>query len=203
MAAAEWTRNYLYRWIGISSLVIQEPWTGKARTANSHEWLALERKRPHFSFILAASIQRGVIHHMIHNGGTNIERFSLFMEETLVAAGDNIQLTYLLDNASCHRREAETMNPGHHVVHACRHSPFFNICENAFSAWKSQLKRELAEVRPLLVKQPHEEQLATLGQLSEQALATVMVGKCIEWLQGIRHLISRCLWQEDFLQNHA
>ena len=141
---------------------------------------------------------------MIHNGGTNIERFNIFMEETSVAAGDNVQLTYLLYNASCHRRAAKAMIPGHHVVrHLLACSPFLNICENAFSVWKSQLKRELAEVRPLLVQQLHEDQLATLGQLSEQALATVTVGKCFEWFQGIRHLIPRCLRQGDFLQNHA
>ena len=44
-------------------------------------------------------------------------------------------------------------------------------------------------MRPLLIQQPHEEQLATLGQLSEQALAAVTVAKCIEWFQGIRHFI--------------
>ena len=54
-----------------------------------------------------------------------------------------------------------------------------------------------------LVQQPHEEQLATLGQLSEQALAAVTVRKCIECFQGIRHFIPRCLRQEDFLQDHA
>ena len=59
---------------------------------------------------------------MIHNGGTNIERFNLFMEEISVAAGDNVQLTYLLDNASYHRRVAEAMIPGHHVV---RHLPTY------------------------------------------------------------------------------
>ena len=53
---------------------------------------------------------------MIHNGGTNIEWFNLFMEETSVAAGDNVQLTYLFDNVSCYRRAAEAMIPGHHVV---------------------------------------------------------------------------------------
>ena len=141
---------------------------------------------------------------MIHNGVTNIKRFNLFMEETSVAAGDNVQLTYLLDNASCHRRAAEAMIPGHHAVrYLPAYSPFLNICENAFSEWKSHLKRELAEVSPLLVQQPHEEQLSTLGQLSEQALTDVTVGKCIGWFQGIRHLIPRCLRQEDFLQDYA
>ena len=138
-----------------------------------------------------------------HNGGTNIERFNLFMEETSVAAGDNVQLTYLLDYANCHRRAAEAMISGHHVVQNLpAYSPFLNICENAFSVRKRQLKKELAEV-PLLVQQPHEEQLDTLGHLSEQALAAVTVGKCNESFQSIRHLIPRCLRQEDFQQDHA
>ena len=98
------------------------------------------------------------------------------MEEASVAAGDNIQLTYLIDNASCHR---------HYVVrHLPAYSPFLNICENAFSVWKSQLNRELAEVRLLLVQHPREEQLAILGQLLKQALAAVTVGKCFEYFQG-------------------
>ena len=97
---------------------------------------------------------------MIHNWGTNIERFNLYMEQT-VATGDNVQLAYLLDNASCHKRVAEAMILGHRGVrHLLAYSPFFKICENAFLVWKSQLKRELAEVHPLLVQQPHEEQLA-------------------------------------------
>ena len=53
---------------------------------------------------------------MIHNGGTNIEQFNLFMEEKSMAAGDNVQLTYILDNASCHRRAAEAMIPKHHIM---------------------------------------------------------------------------------------
>ena len=93
---------------------------GRARPGQRALRIVDARKGPHFSFILAVSIQRGVIHHMIHNGGINIERFILFMEETLVAAGDNVQLTYLLNNASCHRRAAEATIPGHHVV---RHLP--------------------------------------------------------------------------------
>ena len=116
------------------------------------------------------------------------------MEETSVPAGDNVQLTYLLDNVSCYRRAAEAMIPEHHVV---RHLPEYSPILNIFSVWKSQLKRELAKVHPLLVQQPHEEQLATLGQLSKQALAAVTVRKCIEWFQGIRHLIPKYLQQED------
>ena len=116
------------------------------------------------------------------------------MKETSVAAGDNVQLAYLLDNASCHRRAVEAMIPGHHVVrHLPAYWPFLIIFENAFSVWKSQLKRESAEVCPLLVQQPHKERLTTLDQLSEQALAAVTVGKCILntfkvfaiWFQGV------------------
>ena len=61
------------------------------------------------------------------------------------------------------------------------------------------------EVRPLLVQEPHEEQLATSGRCDgcKQALTVVTVGKCIEWFQGIRHLIPGCLRQEDFLQDRA
>ena len=175
---------------------------GRARQGQGALWIVGARKGPHFSLILAVSTWSYSLYDS--QGGTNIKRFNLFMAETSVAAGDNVQLTYLFDNASCHRQAAEAVIPEHHVVrHLPAYLPSLNIWENAFSVWKSQLKRELAEVRPLLVQQPHEEQLATLGQLSERALAAVTVGKCIQWFLDIRHLIARCLQQEDFLQDHA
>ena len=113
---------------------------GRARQGQCALRIVGARKGPHFSSILAVSNQRGVIHHMIHNGGTNIERFNLFMEETSVAAADNVQLTYLLVNASCHRRAAEAMIPGHHVA---RHlfAVFQHLRERLFGM------EELAEAR--------------------------------------------------------
>ena len=59
-AAAEWTRNYLYRWIGISSLVIQLS-RGRARQEERALRIVGTRKGPHFNFILVISNQRGVI----------------------------------------------------------------------------------------------------------------------------------------------
>lgn len=45
--------------------------------------------------------------------------------------------------------------------HQPPHSPFFNICEGAFSTKKSSLKRSMTEVR----EQPHQQRLETLAQL--------------------------------------
>ena len=80
---------------------------GRARQGKCVLQIVDARKGPHFSFILVVLNQCGVIRHMIHN---------LYMEETIVAARDNIQLTYLLGNPSCHRRAAEAMILEHHVV---------------------------------------------------------------------------------------
>ena len=63
---------------------------GRARQGQRALRLVGARKGPHSGFILAVSNQHGVIHHMIHNGYTNIDRFNLFMKETSVAAGDNV-----------------------------------------------------------------------------------------------------------------
>ena len=55
---------------------------------------------------------------MIHNKGTNIKRFNLFMEETSVAAGDNIQLT-LIGKCQLSQTSERSNNPGT----SCRMTP--------------------------------------------------------------------------------
>jgi len=162
------------------------------------------RKGPHFTLILAVSNQRGVIHRSFHTGGTTIERFNGFLEDWSLQAGDNRILTYVMDNASCHRRAADAMIPGNHVVrHLPAYSPFCNICENAFSTWKAALKRSLAEIRPQLLHQPHQQQLSDLCQLGEQSLDSITTGMCQHWFNETRKLIPRMVRQDDILQDHA
>ena len=97
----------------------------KARTTCTTNSWALEKDLISVSFWWYQI--NGVIHHTIHNRGNNIERFNLFMEETSVAAEDNVQLTSLLDNASCHKRVAKAIIPGHRVV---RHLPAYSVFEH-------------------------------------------------------------------------
>ena len=117
---------------------------GRARQGQRALRIVGARKGSHFSFILAVSNQRAVIHHMIHNGGTNIERFNLFI------GGSWRQRPTRILIGQCQlsgRRAAEAMIPGHHVVrHLPAYLPFLNIYENAFSVWNSQLKRDLTNI---------------------------------------------------------
>ncbi|GFN74868.1 Dde superfamily endonuclease [Plakobranchus ocellatus] len=53
------------------------------------------------------------------------------------------------------------------------YSPFLNICENAIALWKGNIKDSLAEVRDQLLREDHQQRMATLGQLAEQGTAVV------------------------------
>lgn len=57
------------------------------------------------------------------------------------------------------------------------YSPILNIVEYAWSAWKAAFKQQLAEVRPQLLEQQHEQRMATLVQLGEQNLDVITLHK--------------------------
>lgn len=48
------------------------------------------------------------------------------------------------------------------------YSPFFNLVEQAISAFKAELKKALEEIRPQLLDEDRDHRMAHLAQLSEQ-----------------------------------
>ena len=61
----------------------------------------------------------------------------------------------------------------------------------------------MAEIRPHLLQQPHQQQLQDLCQLGEQALEEITIQKCQDWFTKTRQLIPRMVRGEDIMQNHA
>ena len=140
----------------------------------------------------------GPIHHTVHNSETTPALFNTFLEEAPVSAGDDVDLTYVTDNASCHRRAQEANIPGNrHVRFLPAYSPFLNIAENAFSTWKAAVKRQMAETRLQLLDQPHAEQLATLSQIAEQNIGGISANRAMRWYQHTRRYIAPCIRLED------
>ena len=129
---------------------------GRARKGTRAARVVDGRRGPHFSIIIAVSNRRGLIHHTVHNGGTTQALFNTFLEEASTSAGDDVDLTYVMDNAGCHRRAQEANIPGNHRVRFLpAYSPFLNIAVDAFSTWKAAVKRQMAETRLQILDQPH------------------------------------------------
>lgn len=160
------------------------------------------RSGPNFTLLLAVSSQRGLIHHTMREGGVDMVRFNTFLSEASTAAGDG-RITFLFDNAPCHRRAGEAVVHAHHVIrYLPAYSPFLNVAENCFAAWKAAVRRTLEDVRDQMLRQRHAERLAVLTQVAEQNMDSVTPQLCIHSHNAIRRLIPRLLRGEDLLQQH-
>ena len=161
------------------------------------------RKGPNFTCIMAVSNTRGLIHTEFRDGGTNGAVFVNFLEEVSMRLGD-MPATFVFDNAPCHRGARNAVLYAQHVLRFLPpYSPFLNIVENAWSAWKAALKAELAEARAHIIEMPFQERLAALIQLGEQNLNVITLYKIQAWYRKTTTYIHRCLNFEDFLQDHA
>ena len=138
-----------------------------------------------FTLIFAASNTRGMIHHEFFERGTNVARFNAWLRAASEAVG-NGNAIFNFYNASCHHRFAEAGLP---LNHDCKllpaYSPFLNICENCFSAWKAGFKRQMAEVRLQQHQHTAAQRQATLMQLGAQNLAAIMANSCENYFRRI------------------
>lgn len=157
-----------------------------------------------FTVVFAVSNRRGLIHHDIFEGGMTGEKFKSFLENT--SAFLQGPCVYIFDNASCHGRaqlpaaDGGPVIPENHVIqYLPPYSPFLNIVEMAFSAFKASLKRQLEEVRSQLLQQQQQQRLAILVQLAEQSVAVITPEKCASWFNHTQSYLPRCLAHADIL----
>ena len=133
-----------------------------------------------FTLILAVSNRRGIIYHSFYEGATNADRFNAWLRDASAAAG-NGDVTFIFDNAPCHR---QFLQAGLHDRHEGRYlpaySPSLNIAENCFSVWKAAFKRQMAEVRPQLQQQVAAQRNVTLMQIGAQNLNAITTANCAE-----------------------
>ena len=141
------------------------------------------RRGQNFTVVFAVSNLRGLLLHDIFAGGMSGERFVGFLRRLFPIAenGRHYPVTYIFDNAACHRMAHRPVDEGgpvvpiHHSIRALPpYSPFLNMVELAISAFKAMLKRHLEEIRPQLIDgNNHEERMAILVQLAEQSVAAI------------------------------
>ena len=161
------------------------------------------RAGPNFTLVIAVSNTRGLLHSETVQGGFNSERFNTFLTRASEAAGMQ-RATFIFDNAPCHRRAREAnLFALHQFRFLPPYSPFLNLAENAFSAWKAAVKRNMEEVRDEMLQQRHQQRLATLAQISAQNLTAITPELCHTSWRKMRLLIPRCLRLEDIFQEHA
>jgi len=134
---------------------------GRARVGQRAVRTVAARKGPNFTCIMVISTTRGILHSEFRNGGTHADHFNAFLAATVELAG-NVRATFVMDNAPCHRRTRQVDIGNNAVRFLPAYSPILNIVENAWSAWKAAFKQQLAEVRPQLLEQQHEQRVAIL-----------------------------------------
>lgn len=158
-----------------------------------------------FTIVFAVSSTRGLINHRLMDGGMTSVRFNEFLQETSQDQQE-VQLTYIFDNASCHLRALQPNIPGgpqlpaqHSTRRLPPYSPFLNMVENAISAFKSHLKRRLEAERPEMIGESVNTQRARLSQLAEEAVVAITPQKSRNWFNRTHQFLPRCLDRIDIL----
>ena len=154
------------------------------------------RGSPHMSIIFAVSSTHGLVRHDMREGGYRSQHFNAFLTSCSQQLDRNVVFIY--DNAPSHLRAHEAhLRENHLLRNQPPHSPFFNICEGAFSVWKASLKRMMAEVRDQLLDQPHQQRMATMAQLADQSTAAVTVEIAHNLYDRILNVLPTCIREED------
>ena len=100
------------------------------------------QKGHNISIILVVSSTFGLVHHSMHIGGTNRERFQLFLDECAQNVAGN-ETVFIYDGAPAHRG---AVSPAEEISLRMLppYSPFLNVVENAISALKAAIKNDIA-----------------------------------------------------------
>ncbi|GFO46270.1 parathyroid hormone/parathyroid hormone-related peptide receptor-like [Plakobranchus ocellatus] len=126
------------------------------------------RRGPNLTMTFAVSNVGGLIYHELTRVGMTGQRFNEFIG-TVCRLYHPLNACFVIDNAPAHRQAVNLPLPQNFSVrYLPPYSPFLNICENAFALWKGNIKDSLAEVRDQLLREDHQQRMATLRQLAEQ-----------------------------------
>lgn len=148
------------------------------------------------SIIFAVSSTHGLVQHDLREGGYRRQDFDAFL--TTCSQRVNRNVVFIFDNAPSHLRAQECqLRENHSFRRQPPHSPFFYICEGAFSVWKASLKRMMAEVQDQLLEQPHQQRMATMAQLAEQCTTAVTVEMAHNPYHRVLSVLPSCIREED------
>ena len=113
----------------------------------------------------------GLLHHDFRNSNTNAEKMATFFTQLLVAIGPVTSVVLSMDDASFHQStQLVTLPDNVKDRFLLPYSPFFNICENAFSCCKAVVTQDIAAIRHTLLQNSHHHRLAVLFQIAKQII---------------------------------
>ena len=159
------------------------------------------RRGRNLTIVFAISNRRGLLRHELFEGGMKGDVFIQFLE-AISAANPQQRMTMIFDNAPAHRRALGAQGPQfddrpHDVRNLPPYSPFLNLVEQAISAFKAELKKTLEEIRPQLLDEDHDQRMAHLAQLSEQAVEVITPEHARNWYALTQQHIPSCLQMEN------
>ena len=117
---------------------------GRARIGQRAIRTVNSQRGENLTIILAVSPQCGVEMHSFHVGGTTSTKFAEFFASLEERIGLGTPCVFILDNAPCHRA-VRPSSADHHVRFLPAYSPMLTPVENAFSAWKWEVKNRLSD----------------------------------------------------------
>ncbi|GFO04910.1 Dde superfamily endonuclease [Plakobranchus ocellatus] len=157
------------------------------------------RRGPNLTMTFAVSNVGGLIYHELTEGGMTGKRFNEFIG-TVCRLYHPLNACFVIDNAPAHRQAVNLPLPQNFSVrYLPPYSPFLNICENAFALWKGNIKDSLAEVRDQLLREDHQQRMATLVQLAEQGTAVVTLHRMQAAFRGMHAYLPACFGLDDIL----
>ena len=176
---------------------------GRARRGERAVRVINGRRGRNLTMVFSISNQRGLLNHDLFEGGMTGQRFVNYLQQ-LSNENANRNIVYIFDNAPSHRQAHNDVDHGGPVllagqeVHALPpYSPFLNPVEQAISAFKAMLKRQLEEVRHELLNLQHQERMALLAQLSEQAVVAITPEASRNWYNHTQRKIPACIQLQD------
>ena len=131
-------------------------------------------------------------------GGMTAQRFNAFIL-AVCALYQPANACFVIDNAPAHRQAGHLQLPQNlQLRYLPPYSPMLNICENAFSVWKADIKQRLAEVREMLLgMQQHDQRMVTLAQISVQGTAVVTPAKMHAAFMGMQGYLPACFGRQN------
>ena len=159
----------------------------------------------------AITSQHGIVHFEIYMGGMKKPLFREFLQAVsanIIAEHGVDQQAYLIfDNAPAHRNiEEEALGGTLPIKRLPKYSPFLNPIENAFSCWKSELKKNLAENMSIFLNPDNhgrdgmslrDFRFLMMKREIEASSRIITSVKCQEWANHSMSYVPRCLREED------
>lgn len=181
---------------------------GRARIGERAIRVVGAQRGKNLTLIMAISPTLGLVKATFSDGGTSKAVYQQFLDSLIT--GNNVQdpasTILVMDNAPCHRACESPCS----IKYLPAYSPMLNPIENAFSAWKAAVKRELS--RPeIQIRLRERDAAAAAGQslvtwrrnilkeIGEESLTVITQDKCAAWHRHCLTYLPRCHDMEDIL----